>query len=73
MQDTIYHDMTFPKETLEIRGKIRDFAEKEIAPLAYSIGQQEESKENFSYAVFRKLAEADFLKSPFQERLESLA
>jgi butyryl-CoA dehydrogenase len=72
MQDTIYHDMTFPKETLEIRGKIRDFAEKEIAPLAYSIGQQEESKENFSYAVFRKLAEADFFKIPFPREIGEL-
>lgn len=72
MQNTLYHDMILPEETLEIRKKIREFAEKEIAPEAYRIGQQEESKENFPYDIFRKLAEADFFKMPFTREVGGL-
>ncbi len=72
MQNTLYHDMILPEETLEIRKKIRGFAEKEIAPEAYRIGQQEESKENFPYDIFRKLAEADFFKMSFTREVGGL-
>lgn len=47
MQDTLYYDMILPKETLEIMQKTREFAVKEVAPSAQTIGQQEETKENF--------------------------
>ena len=69
MQDTLYHDIFLPKETLEIRKKIREFARKEVAPEAYDIGQQEESKENFPQGIFHKLAKADLFKVPFPKEV----
>jgi len=72
MQNTLYHDLFLPKETLEIRTKIRDFAELEILPEAYRIGQQEESEDNFPYDIFHKLAKADFFKIPFVKKVGGL-
>jgi len=69
MQDTLYHDIFLPKETLEIRKRIREFARKEVAPEAYRIGQQEESKENFPRGIFHKLAKADLFKVPFPKKV----
>ena len=69
IQDTLYHDIFLPKETLEIRKKIREFARKEVAPEAYDIGQQEESKENFPQGIFHKLAKADLFKVPFPKEV----
>lgn len=65
MQDILYHEMIFPKETLEIRKKARAFAVKEIAPVAHEIAHLEEKRENFPSGVFYKLAENDFFKMPF--------
>ncbi len=67
MQDILYHDMILPEETLEIRKKIREFAVNEIAPVGHTIGQQEETKENFPSALFKKMADACFCKMPFPE------
>ncbi len=44
----------------------------EIAPEAYRIGQQEESKANFPYDIFHKLAKADFFKIPFIKKVGGL-
>jgi butyryl-CoA dehydrogenase len=72
MEDIIFHDLFFPEETLQIRKKIRDFAETEIAPEASRIGQQEESKANFPYDIFHKLAKSDFFKIPFEKEVGGL-
>ncbi len=72
MQDALYHDLIFPEETQEIRKRIRDFANKEIAPEAFKIAQQEESRENFPYDIFHKMADADFYKMPFPKEIGCL-
>jgi len=65
MQTKLYHDMILPEETLEIREKAREFAEREVAPIRYEIAHKEERKENFFSDVFNKLAKEDFFKIPF--------
>lgn len=69
MQDTLYHDTFLPEEVLEMRKHIREFTQKEVAPEAYGIGQQEESKENFPRGIFHKLAKADYFKAPFSKEV----
>lgn len=72
MQDKIYTDMILPEESLEIRKKARDFAVREIAPAAYEIANQEESRENFPWDIFHKLAEEDFFRIPFPKEVGGL-
>lgn len=72
MQDTLYHDMILPEETQEIRKKAREFAVREIAPVAYEIAHREEKRENFPSDIFNKLAKEDFFKIPFPKEVGGL-
>jgi alkylation response protein AidB-like acyl-CoA dehydrogenase len=72
MRDLLYHDMIMPEETREIRRKAKDFAEREILPIAYDIGHREEKKENFPRALFRELAAENFFKIPFPREIGGL-
>jgi butyryl-CoA dehydrogenase len=65
MQYKLYHDMILSEETLEIRKKAREFAEREVAPVAYKIAHEEEKKESFPSEVFSKLAKENFFKISF--------
>jgi alkylation response protein AidB-like acyl-CoA dehydrogenase len=72
MQDKLYHDLILPDETVDIRNKIRKFAEKTIAPLSHEIANMDESKDNFPHEIFRKLAKEDFFKIPFPKKVGGL-
>ncbi len=72
MQDILYHDMILPKETQEIRKKAREFAVREIAPVAYEIAHREEKRENFPSDIFNKLSKEDFFKIPFPKEVGGL-
>ena len=65
MQDRLYHDIIMSEETLKIRKKAREFAVREVVPVAYEIAQQEEEKENFPWAVFNKMAAENLFKVVF--------
>lgn len=47
MQNKLYNDQLIPDETLELREKYRRFAEDELLPQAYQIGQKVEDNANF--------------------------
>lgn len=72
MQDRLYHEMILPQETQKIRKKAREFAEKEIGPVAYEIAHREEKRENFPADVFNKLAREEFFKIPFPKDVGGL-
>ncbi len=72
MQDVLYHDMILPAEALEIRKKVRAFAEAEVAPIAERIANQEETKENFPSGLFQRLADNDFFRIPFPKEVGGL-
>jgi alkylation response protein AidB-like acyl-CoA dehydrogenase len=72
MQDVPYHDMILPDEALKIRKKVRAFAEAEVVPLAARIANQEETKENFPFGLFHKLADEDFFRIPFPKQVGGL-
>src|SRR3990172_6826177 len=65
LQDQLFHDVLMPDEAQEIRREVRAFVEKEVEPVAHRIAQQDESKENFPWEVFRRMADAGLLAIPF--------
>jgi alkylation response protein AidB-like acyl-CoA dehydrogenase len=72
MQDKIYHDLILPEETLQIRKRAREFAVREVAPVAYEIAHKDEHKESFPLDIFHKLAKGDFYKVPFLKEVGGL-
>jgi alkylation response protein AidB-like acyl-CoA dehydrogenase len=72
MQTGLYHDMILPGEALEVRKRVREFAEAEVAPLAHEIAGQEESRESFPFDLFRKAAEAGLFRIPFPKEVGGL-
>ncbi len=67
MQDRLYNDQFIPSETLRMRKKYRRFAEEELFPQAYQIGQRTEDNDNFPWKLFRSMAEKGFFKVPFKK------
>jgi alkylation response protein AidB-like acyl-CoA dehydrogenase len=65
MQNRLFHDLMLPEETSKIREEVREFAEKEVEPIAYELAQQEETKENFPMDVFNKMASQGLFQIPF--------
>jgi len=72
MQDRLYHDLIFSEETQEVRVKAREFANRVIAPRAYRIANTPESRESFSWEIFRALAQEDFFKIPYPTEVGGL-
>lgn len=72
MQDGLYHDLYLPEESKNIRAKAREFSNRIVAPRAYEIGSTDESRESFSWDVFKALAEEDFFKIPYPSQFGGL-
>jgi alkylation response protein AidB-like acyl-CoA dehydrogenase len=66
MQDSLYNDIFVPDEVIAIRNEVRQFAIKELAPVAWEIGHREESIENFPHELFQKMADAGLFRIPFR-------
>jgi len=49
MQDKLYKDIYIPNETIKLRRKYRQFAQKELFPIAYDLGQKNREQRKFSY------------------------
>ncbi len=67
MQDKLYHDMILPEETLQVRKMAREFAMRELAPIAYEIAHREENKASFPFGIYRKLSAEGLLRVPFSK------
>jgi len=72
MQDQLYHDMIFPKETQDVREKAREFADRVIAPKSYEIGTTPESRKSFAWDVFQAMADEGFFKIPYPKEVGGL-
>src|SRR5512139_2769572 len=64
-QDSLYHDLMTPEETLAIRREVRRFADEHVAPVAYAIGHTEESVAAFPRDLFAKMVQAGLFRIPF--------
>jgi butyryl-CoA dehydrogenase len=67
MQDRLYHDLTLPDEAQAIRAEVREFANRELAPVAYEIGQMEEAVDNFPREFFRAMGREGLFRIPFKK------
>ncbi len=68
MQEKLYNDQFIPEETLKLRKKFRRFAEKELFPRAFDLGQRTEKSENFPRDLFISMAEKDFFKAAYSKK-----
>ena len=68
MQEKLYKDIYIPRESIRLRNKFRRFAEKELFPIAYDLGQKEESNENFPRELFKSMALKGFFKGAFPKK-----
>jgi alkylation response protein AidB-like acyl-CoA dehydrogenase len=67
--DSLFHDLILPEETHEIRKKVREFADRVVAPRAYEIATLEESVENFPRDIFDAMAEEGLFQIPFPKEV----
>ena len=67
LQNQLYNDRLIPDETLKLRKKYRKFAETELFPQAYDIGQKSEDNDNFPWNLFKSMGEKGFFKVPFSK------
>jgi alkylation response protein AidB-like acyl-CoA dehydrogenase len=67
--DTLYHDLILPEETQEIRKKVREFADRVVAPRAYEISTLEEAVENFPRDVFDAMAKEGLFQIPYPKEV----
>ena len=68
MQDKLYKDIYIPNETIKLRRKYREFAQKELFPIAYDLGQKTENNENFPRELFKSMAKKGFFKVAFSKK-----
>ncbi len=68
MQEKLYKDIYIPVETIKFRKRFRQFAQKELFPIAYGLGQKAECNENFPKGLFKSMARKGFFKSAFPKK-----
>jgi alkylation response protein AidB-like acyl-CoA dehydrogenase len=65
--DDVYDDLWLPKETLEVRARIRDFAEQCVRPVAHELNNTPESLDAFPRKLVAQMADAGLFRIPFPE------
>jgi len=65
LADSLYDDMWLPDETIEVRSKVRNFADTVIRPMAHKLNNTPESLEAFPGELYKKMGDAGLLALPF--------
>lgn len=63
--DRLYDDIWLPPETLEVRQKVRAFAEQYIRPVAHRLNNTPESLDAFPAELVKQIGAAGLLQLPF--------
>ena len=63
----IYDDLWMPEETLEVRSRVRHFAEQSLRPVAYELNNTPESVAAFPRQLVAQMADAGLFRIPFAE------
>jgi alkylation response protein AidB-like acyl-CoA dehydrogenase len=63
--DHLYDDLWLPPETVEVRRRVRAFAEEHIRPIAHQLNNTPESLEAFPLELLKKIGSAGLLEIPF--------
>lgn len=66
--DTLYDDLWLPQETLEVRARVRDFADTVVRPIAHNLNNTPESVESFPWETVKLMAEAGLFRIPFEQK-----
>lgn len=65
LQDKLHHDLGIPPDISAIRGEVRNFADREVSPIAYDIGHREESVAAFPRELITRMARQGLFRVPF--------
>lgn len=63
--DRLYHDTQSPDEVLQLRARVRDVAERVVAPVAHTLNTQDEREDGFPWDTFRALGDEGLFRIPF--------
>jgi alkylation response protein AidB-like acyl-CoA dehydrogenase len=63
--DRLFSDIYLPQETIQVRDKVRAFAQDVLAPIAYRLNTTPESRASFPMDVFHSMTKAGLYKIPF--------
>ncbi|MFD4191886.1 acyl-CoA dehydrogenase family protein [Amycolatopsis thermoflava] len=63
--DRLHHDLLAPEETREVRHRVRDVAQRVVAPVAARIANGDERTDGFPREVFDALAAEGLYRIPF--------
>lgn len=67
--DKLYDDFWIPEETLEVRERVRAFAEEHVRPIAHGLNTTPESVDAFPRQLVKKMADAGLFRVPFSADL----
>lgn len=63
--DRIYHDTQSPTEVLDVRARVREVADRVVAPVAHQLNTQDERVDGFPQETFESLAAEGLYRIPF--------
>jgi alkylation response protein AidB-like acyl-CoA dehydrogenase len=65
LADRLFHDNQSPDETRGVRRRVREIAERYVAPASHRLANQDERDDGFPYEVFADLGRAGLFRVPF--------
>lgn len=65
--DNLYDDIWFPDETISVRTKVRDFADRVLKPIAHELNNTPESVDAFPWQLVKEMGNAGLFKIPFSK------
>ena len=66
--DKIYDDIWLPDETIDVRNKVRDFADNILRPIAHELNSKPEDINGFPWQLVRQMGDAGLFRIPFEKK-----
>ena len=66
--DKIYDDIWLPDETIDVRRKVRDFADNILRPIAHELNTTPEDINGFPWQLVRQMGDAGLFRIPFEKK-----
>lgn len=68
ISDSMYDDIWLPAETIAVRKKVREFADKGLRPIAHQLNNSVEDVNTFPWQLVKQMAEAGLFAIPFEKK-----
>ncbi|WNC73890.1 acyl-CoA dehydrogenase family protein [Thalassotalea psychrophila] len=65
ISDNLYDDLFLPEETIKVRAKVREFADRVIRPIAHKINTEAEDVSKFPWQLVKQMGDEGLLAIPF--------